>query len=335
MVNAIFATGIAKISMIGIWVETVLYGESYVIFAAHFALILAGINCVMFGLCIFVFFGRKMATLRWPLMVMTTILFLLSTVHIGASLRQLLEAFIYAPVDVPDYTTLYWYDFAATPRLLKDIVYVTLVLAQDIILIWRLYVVFAHNWKVIILPIILLAGCIGSAYAASIISTSSNRGLPVSSYLLVSAWAFGFTTNVSVTLAIAGRLWRMGRKFDSLTGTRTNRFASSIYLVVESGAISAVSSTVVLALYANPAALTGLDISAQVIALASFLIVVQLGVIGQHIPRGNSSRTVRTAQSSIAFRVGAPQEQDDSPKDIPLHITQYHSEPRSSHDLHV
>ncbi|KAG6369088.1 hypothetical protein JVT61DRAFT_1504 [Boletus reticuloceps] len=314
MVNAaIFA--IAKISMIGIWIETMLYGESYVIFAAHFALILAGINCVMFGLCIFVFFGRKMATLRWPLMVMTTILFLLSTVHIGASLQQLLEAFIYAPVDVPDYTTLYWFDFAATPRLLKDIVYVTL--------IWRLYVVFAHDWKVIILPIILLAGCIGSAYAASIISTSSNRGLPASNYLLVSAWAFGFTTNVAVTLAIAGRLWWMGRKFASLTGTRTNRFASSIYLVVESGAISAVSSTVVLALYANPAALTGLDISAQVVALAPFLIVVQLGVIGQyHIPRGNSSRTVRTAQSSIAFRVGAPQEQDDdSPKDIPLHIT--------------
>ncbi|KAG6374604.1 hypothetical protein JVT61DRAFT_3964 [Boletus reticuloceps] len=321
MVNAaIFA--IAKISMIGIWIETMLYGESYVIFAAHFALILAGINCVMFGLYIFVLLrGRKMATLRWPLMVMTTMLFLLSTVHIGASLQQLLEAFIYAPVDVPDYTTLYWFDFAATPRLLKDIVYVTLVLAQDIILIWRLYAVFAHDWKVIILPIILLAGCIGSAYAASIVSTSSNRGLPVSNYLLVSAWAFGFTTNVAVTLAIAGRLWWMGRKFASLTGTRTNRFASSIYLVVESGAISAVS--VVLALYANPAALTGLDISAQVVALAPFLIVVQLGVIGQyHIPRGNSSRTVRTAQSSIAFRVGAPQEQDDdSPKDIPLHIT--------------
>ncbi|KAF8142150.1 hypothetical protein EV363DRAFT_1309946 [Boletus edulis] len=320
MVNAIFATGIAKISMIGIWVETVLYGD-----------------CVMFGLCIFVFFrGRKMATLRWPLMVMTMILFLLSTVHIGASLQQLLEAFIYAPVDAPDYTTLYWFDFAATPRLLKDIVYATLVLAQDIILIWRLYAVFAHDWKVIILPIILLAGCIGSAYAASIISTFSNHGLPVSKYLLVSAWAFGFTTNVAVTLAIAGRLWRMGRKFDSLTGTQTNRFASSIYLVVESGAISAVSGIVVLALYANPAALTGLDISAQVVALAPFLIVVQLGVIGQyHIPRGNSSRTVRTAQSSIAFRVGAPQEQDDSPKDIPLHITQYRSEPRSSDDPHV
>ncbi|KAF8433278.1 hypothetical protein L210DRAFT_3557004, partial [Boletus edulis BED1] len=306
MVNAIFATGIAKISMIGIWVETVLYGD-----------------CVMFGLCIFVFFrGRKMATLRWPLMVMTTILFLLSTVHIGASLQQLLEAFIYAPVDVPDYITLYWYDFAATPRLLKDIVYATLVLAQDIILIWRLYAVFAHDWKVIILPIILLAGCIGSAYAASIISTFSNHGLGIRIHY-----------QCGCHVGDRGRLWRMGRKFDSLTGTQTNRFASSIYLVVESGAISAVSGIVVLALYANPAALTGLDISAQVVALAPFLIVVQLGVIGQyHIPRGNSSRTVRTAQSSIAFRVGAPQEQDDSPKDIPLHITQYRSEPRSSDD---
>ena len=58
---------------------------------------------------------------------MSTILFLLCTVYIGASLRQLLEAFVYAPVDVPDYSTTYWLDHTTTLRMLKNSLYGTLV----------------------------------------------------------------------------------------------------------------------------------------------------------------------------------------------------------------
>ena len=49
----------------------------------------------------------------------------------------------------------------------------------------------------------------------------------------------------------------------SLTTTRANRHASLIYVVVESGAISAVSSAAVVALSVNPDALTGLDVASQ------------------------------------------------------------------------
>ncbi|KAG6369087.1 hypothetical protein JVT61DRAFT_1503 [Boletus reticuloceps] len=108
----------------------------------------------------------------------------------------------------------------------------------------------------------------------------------------------GFTLNVSVTLAIAGRLWWTSRTIASLTGTSINRFASSIYLIVESGAISAA-------------------------ALAPFLIIVQLGVISRYRnPSADSFKTVRTAQDGIIFRVGSRREQD-SPTDVPLHLAVY------------
>ena len=58
---------------------------------------------------------------------MSAILFLLCTVHVGASLQQLLEAFVYAPADIPDYSTTYWLNFTLTPRILKNTVYDTLV----------------------------------------------------------------------------------------------------------------------------------------------------------------------------------------------------------------
>ena len=59
--------------------------------------------------------------------VVSTITFLLCTVHVGASLQQLLEAFIYAPTSVPDYATMYWLDCSAPLRALKDILYGSLI----------------------------------------------------------------------------------------------------------------------------------------------------------------------------------------------------------------
>ena len=58
---------------------------------------------------------------------MCTILFLFCTIHVGVSLRQLLDAFVYAPDDVPDYSTTYWLDYTTTLSMLKNILYDTLV----------------------------------------------------------------------------------------------------------------------------------------------------------------------------------------------------------------
>ncbi|KAF8547539.1 hypothetical protein OG21DRAFT_1517252 [Imleria badia] len=284
--------------MIGIWIETVLYG----------------VNCVMYGLCMFIVLRRrKAAHLSCVLAVMSTILFLLCTVHVGTSLRQLLDAFVYAPADVPNYSTTYWLDYTTTPPVLKGNLYDTLVLGQDIILIWRLYVVFKFtgNWRIIIIPIILAIGCVGCAYAASAVSTLPNNGLygSATTSLIISAWAFGFVLNLSVTGAIVTRLWRMGRTMASLTAIPTNRFASSIYIVVESGAISAVTNAVVLALFASnsPAALSGMDVAAQLIVLTPLLIMVQAGRTSRdHVASGDFSKMAFTAQDNIIFREGIP-----------------------------
>ena len=61
------------------------------------------------------------------LVVMSTMLILLATVHVGASLQQLLDAFVYVPADVPDYSTIYWFDGDATLNVLKYNIYETLV----------------------------------------------------------------------------------------------------------------------------------------------------------------------------------------------------------------
>ena len=103
---------------------------------------------------------------------------------------------------------------------------------------------------------------LGAAYVSALPNDGS-----VSTPLIISAWAVGFTLNVFVTGAIVARFWRMGRTIASLTATSTNRFASSIYLVVESGAIVAVAGVGVIVLFAlnSPASLSGLDVACQLV----------------------------------------------------------------------
>jgi len=89
---------------------------------------------------------------------------------------------------------------------------------------------------------------------------------PVVSDLFISAWVLDIALNVSVTMAIAGRLWWMGRTTASITPTRTNRYALSVYATVESGAIFAGVNIISLALYVsdNPGYLSAVSIASQV-----------------------------------------------------------------------
>ena len=68
------------------------------------------------------------------LIVTSTILFVLATIHVGASLQQLLDAFVYAPPDVPDYSMIYWLDFDTTPGALKNNLYDTLVCDASVLI---------------------------------------------------------------------------------------------------------------------------------------------------------------------------------------------------------
>ena len=81
----------------------------------------------------------------------------------------------------------------------------------------------------------------------------------------MTAWILSIVLNVSVTVAIATRLWWIDRTVASLTASRTNRYTSTIFIVIESGAVFAATTISMLALYITngSASLTGLDIASQ------------------------------------------------------------------------
>jgi len=227
----------------------------------------------------------KVISRQRVLVLTSTLLFSLCTIHVAASLRQLLEAFVYVPSDVPNYSNLYWLDSTTSLSVLKEVLYDTLVFIQDIVLIWRFYVVFGRNWKFVIFPILLEAAHMAAAYAATIIYTI-NPGISlynsIVSRLGLTGWALDISLNVSLTVAIATRLWWMGRTVSPMIASRPteNRYLSSVYVIVESGGLFAGATIIMLGLYVHnsPVTLTALDVASQLAVLTPLLIVVRVGL---------------------------------------------------------
>ncbi|KAH0831326.1 hypothetical protein J3R83DRAFT_13974 [Lanmaoa asiatica] len=281
-----------EISLVSIWIETLLYG----------------LNCMVYGLCMYLLTSRSgRISSRWVLVLTSTVLFVLSTIYVAASLRQLLEAFIYVPPGVPNYATLYFVEYTLPMRTLKDVLYVSLLTRVGEI--WRLYIVFNRDWRI---PILFLTNSPpGTAYADTILFAIPNTNLPGLVPLTVTSWALDLIVNVSVTLTIAARLWWMGRNVTSFRAdhSSSNPYSYSIYVIVESGAIFASATIVMLALYISengspfPYAIPSLDVASQLAVLTPLLIVVRVGLhqssVTSEVPESRHSATSVPSQVKL------------------------------------
>ena len=174
---------------------------------------------------------------------------------------------------------------------------------------------------------------LGSAYASSAVFSLQNDEVysSVTISLIISTYVPGFALYVSVAGAIVARLWWMGRTIASLTGTSTNQFAYSIYVVIRSGVIVLTANATVCAPFMSksPAALTGLDVISQVVVClqlipspprselpllqvsSSFLVVVLVGRTDRYRTlQCDSSQMVPRMQDEIVSQAGVPWEQD-------------------------
>ncbi|KAK0466005.1 uncharacterized protein EV420DRAFT_1509264 [Desarmillaria tabescens] len=222
------------------------------------------------------------------------ILFLLGSIHIALSLRQLLEAFINVPATSSRlYSIIYWANLSTGLSVAKISVYATAVFVQYFVMIWRLYVVWDYNWKVTILPLFLEICQMGTAYTAAVLAA---KDLVSQVTFGPVPWSIELALNFIVTAGIAGRLWWMGRQVNAL-GER-NKYLSALLVVVESGAIFAAVTLVMLILLVKKSQLSinGTDISTQLAVLTPLLIIARVGMT--MIPR--------VPASTLSFAYPAP-----------------------------
>ncbi|KII83808.1 hypothetical protein PLICRDRAFT_442485 [Plicaturopsis crispa FD-325 SS-3] len=281
-----------KINIISIWTGTVLFG----------------INLVLYSVCLFVLKRGRAHRSSWVLGATSTLLLVLATAHISISLKQLVEAFVDIPkLGEPQGSILYWTVNTNPAEVTKTYIYVIIGWIQDCILTWRMYVVYGRNWKLCLLPLVIVNAQIGSALFSAF--QLSRPGADITSTAVRSSafagWSLDLAINVGITLAIAGRLWYMGRSVARAMSSHLprppNKYDSAIFTVIESGALFTTATIVILVLYCSDTAvaLSFIDVATQLAATTPLLIVVRVGLGLTHgLPRqAGGGKTARMDNS--------------------------------------
>ncbi|KAK0470344.1 uncharacterized protein EV420DRAFT_1634769 [Desarmillaria tabescens] len=258
-------------ALAGLWCATVLYG----------------VNLVLYFCCVHVLIRRRTST-SWVLLGGATVQFIISTVHIAAGLRSMIEGFIWSN-KVPGGSYYYWEDMTRTVYILQEAATVTNCLIGDTILIWRLYVIWDKKILVCLFPVsvVLAFSVCGyiSIYHLSHLSLSDVQAelQTVDDILnwLQATWSLSLATQILVTTLIATRIWWVSKQaLARASGKRSNPYMTVIRTVIESGAIYALTAALMLAFFTqrSQASTVMADALGQISAMVPALIIVRAGL---------------------------------------------------------
>ncbi|EIM91636.1 uncharacterized protein STEHIDRAFT_128452 [Stereum hirsutum FP-91666 SS1] len=170
----------------------------------------------------------------------------LSTAHMSISLSQNLIGFFEQDAARGGITIL---NDQGSPLVYSQIaIEITNCLLGDSIVIWRAWVLWGRNWKIIYLPCTLILAGAGSGGVLVHAFSLSPSGQEVYSNLIIRWFAIfagvTFTTNLYVVCAISYRIWIHRRQMAHLGDTVVisgGKYFSALFLLIESGAVYCVA----------------------------------------------------------------------------------------------
>uniref|UniRef100_A0A0W0FQN5 Integral membrane protein n=1 Tax=Moniliophthora roreri TaxID=221103 RepID=A0A0W0FQN5_MONRR len=291
-------------ALVGLWLTTLLYG----------------VNIALFIGCLHVLLKRRYVTREAQafLLATSTLQFILSTVHVVTALIQLIQGFALT-ANVAGASTLYFLDFGTAVHIVQR----GGSLIGDGILIWRVYMVWRKDIKIIILPvrtpslpsvlrnssnhiaqILLLTGttvCVCKAiFNLTTLNPTDILFLPRVIPWLTAIWAMSLAVQGICTLLIASKIWwdsRTSRK----AGFGSSRQMSVVWTIVESGAVYSISTVFLMTFFllkTQVGAIIG-DPLGQISAIVPTTIVVRVGLGLNH---GSTSHS----DSARRFNPAAP-----------------------------
>ncbi|KAK0479454.1 hypothetical protein EDD18DRAFT_845689 [Armillaria luteobubalina] len=229
--------------------------------------------------CSSVLYGVKL------LLGSATLQFIMSTIHNAAVLRSMIEGFIW--LKNPNDAILYWGNQARLVNVLKEAATITNCLVCDTVMLWRLYVIWNKSVKVSVPPaIMVLAFGVCGYITICRLSTLSLQPESIQTLYrwLQASYSLSLATQLSVTALIVVRIWRMSKRTGSWKISPTSKpYVDIIWMIVESGAISALTSTLFLAFFNTEAAISTIlgDSLGQISAIAPALLLFRIGLVAE------------------------------------------------------
>ncbi|TFY71779.1 hypothetical protein EVG20_g1237 [Dentipellis fragilis] len=253
------------------------------------------LEALLYGVLISLYCGfllvmqNKTPSVKVTMISIASVLLALATVHMIIDVVRALHAFV-----LPSQAFAYYDNFGHPLFVAKSTLYITQTLLGDGVIVWRCYVVFDKQWKVITIPgtALLANACVGYYVCYAFSQARVEPGATffhVAEHEITTFFSLTMTINVLCTAAIA---WRI---------LMTHRFAKGsryllpvIIVVVETGALYSTALCGVLITYiANSnGQYPALDIVQPLVGIVFILIALQTHYhCGSSTVPGNSHST--------------------------------------------
>jgi len=229
------------------------------------------------------------------------VLFVMSTIHVGMNCYRLVRGYTDEAL-APGGAAAFLSELPPWHHIFKDTIYATQEMLGDAVAIYRCWIIWEKNYKVIILPCILMIVSIISGY--SVCGLYSTFDGSVFDHRL-SHWILTFYSVAVVQSSITTGLmaWRIWQAEKRTAAYRTGRspLRPVLWILIESASLLFVVETILLALYtANyNCQYLMLEPVTPLVGITFTAITLRIGLRSQEAKQGTSSGRVPQPQSQF------------------------------------
>ncbi|EIW58358.1 uncharacterized protein TRAVEDRAFT_167848 [Trametes versicolor FP-101664 SS1] len=237
---AVASFPIDKAYLIGGWLESFMWG----------------VYTTMFAMTMYTIYQKRREGVNRFTTVALLLLYVLATGHVSLALVRLIQGFIlYRDILDP---ILYFANISVRLNMAKDYLYITNLFLGDLVIVWRLYVVWGNNFYIAFIPFLMCIGELGVGYSSISQWLAPTQNFTVMSRLGSAQFIISLVVNILVTMIIAGRIWFVSRRTRKALGVAGGNYTRVLLLIIESGALVAAAKLTEFTLY-ELAPVNGLD----------------------------------------------------------------------------
>ncbi|KAI0342301.1 hypothetical protein BDW22DRAFT_1357621 [Trametopsis cervina] len=253
-----------RIGLASMFVESVLYGISVVLYIIAMVILLR---------------RRGRNRFNTPMACAIVIMWCMGTVHVGIDICRILEAFVESPLG----PKVYLAQISTNLYVVRSSAYMVQTLTGDGFVLYRLYLVWGGDKYVFYPMLVVFLGDIAAAGGAIHRIAFATAGTVI---FQAKAWitAFYVLTLVShsiCTFLLGWRIWSVHRQTAKITvGISDVSLMTAAIIVVESGAIYSLSLVIQLTLFlcGTFAQYIMIDSTTQLVGIVFSLVIVRVGL---------------------------------------------------------
>jgi len=233
------------------------------------------------------------------LVTASILLFLFTSAHFAIDVSRLFDAFIYNR-DHPGGPALYLGTLANPKNVAKTACYLVQTVIGDLIMVYRVYMVYQKNIWVVSFPLLMIGGIICTGIGITIKFSQFNIGVEIfesdTGHWILSWFIVTLMSTFTSTCLIAFRIWSMDRRMKSAMARSS--LSPIIHIIVESAACYSAVLAFTLFSYVGKSNIQfiGIDATSPTIGIVFTVIIVRLYDGGQ---KDSTSRSAVTAEGPL------------------------------------